>query len=178
MYDLKFSKVREVKSPSVGSSGSAGIDFFIPEDFDSKTMNIGDSILIPAGIKLNIPENSALIAFNKSGIATKKGLSVGACVGEETLIETNKGLFPAAILNSSFVQNNEITIKSYDIEKRETSFEKCDGFRISNNVECFKIIFEDDSELIVSEDHKILNENGDYVVVSSLVENNLRILKV
>ena len=37
-------------------------------------------ILIPSGIKVNVPKGYALIAFNKSGIATKKGLIVGACV--------------------------------------------------------------------------------------------------
>ena len=36
--------------------------------------------MIPSGIKVNVPEGYALIAFNKSGVATKKGLQVGACV--------------------------------------------------------------------------------------------------
>ena len=41
------------------------------------------SALIPSGIKVEIPKGFALIAFNKSGVATKKGLTVGACVVDE-----------------------------------------------------------------------------------------------
>ena len=33
--------------------------------------------------KVKIPENYSLIAFNKSGISTKLGLQVGACVVDE-----------------------------------------------------------------------------------------------
>lgn len=37
-------------------------------------------ILIPSGLYMKIPADSALIDFNKSGIATKKKLTVGACI--------------------------------------------------------------------------------------------------
>ena len=40
----------------------------------------GESALIPSGIKVEVPNNHALVAFNKSGIASKKQLIVGACV--------------------------------------------------------------------------------------------------
>jgi dUTPase len=46
-------------------------------------VNPNTGVLIPAGIRYIIPEDTALIAMNKSGIATKKGLIVGACVGDE-----------------------------------------------------------------------------------------------
>jgi dUTP pyrophosphatase len=80
---MKFLKIRDVKSPSRGTSKSAGIDLFIPNDFENRTLNPGDSILIPAGLKANVPDNYAFIAFNKSGVSTKKHLSVGACVIDE-----------------------------------------------------------------------------------------------
>jgi dUTP pyrophosphatase len=80
---MKFLKIRDVKSPSRGTSKSAGIDLFIPNDFEYQTLNPGDSILIPAGLKANVPENYAFIAFNKSGVSTKKHLAVGACVIDE-----------------------------------------------------------------------------------------------
>jgi deoxyuridine 5'-triphosphate nucleotidohydrolase len=38
------------------------------------------STLIPSGLYMKIPSDSALIDFNKSGIATKKKLVVGACI--------------------------------------------------------------------------------------------------
>lgn len=79
MSKMKFCKVRDVKSPNRGTVGSAGIDFFIPEDFESVTLKPGENILIPSGIKVNFKNKKyALIAFNKSGIATKRSLVVGS----------------------------------------------------------------------------------------------------
>jgi dUTP pyrophosphatase len=80
---MKFLKIRDVKDPSRGTSQSAGIDLYIPNDFKESTILPGRSILIPSGLKINVPENHAFIAFNKSGVATKKGLQVGACVIDE-----------------------------------------------------------------------------------------------
>ena len=41
------------------------------------------SVVIPSGIKVKVPEGFALVAMNKSGVATKKGLTVGACLIDE-----------------------------------------------------------------------------------------------
>ena len=79
---MKISKVREVKTPVRGTANSAGIDFFVPEGIN-ETLGPGKSCLIPSGIKANVPDNHALIAFNKSGVAVKKKLHVGACVVDE-----------------------------------------------------------------------------------------------
>ncbi|NBO22095.1 hypothetical protein EBU94_01970 [bacterium] len=83
---MKYSKIRNVKSPNRGTSQSAGIDFYVPEDWnDGKPLILkaGERALIPSGIKVNVPTGHALIAFNKSGVASKKGLIVGACVVDE-----------------------------------------------------------------------------------------------
>lgn len=87
---LHFVKVTEVKTPERGTGESAGIDFFIPDNmsghlnfkpkFQKLWVKPGESILIPSGIHVKIPKGWALVATNKSGIATKKGLSVGACL--------------------------------------------------------------------------------------------------
>lgn len=95
---IEFIKTRNVKSPERDASENAGIDFYIPEK-DSFTpeeiKNFGEhvyvedntitiyphsDIKIPAGIKSKFPNNVALVAYNKSGIATKKKLVVGAQV--------------------------------------------------------------------------------------------------
>lgn len=76
---MKISKVREVKTPTRGTSGSAGIDFYVPEEY-SDYIQPHKSCLIPSGIKANVPKGHALVAFNKSGVAVKKNLHVGACV--------------------------------------------------------------------------------------------------
>ena len=80
---MKISKIRDVKTPTRGTPDSAGIDFYVPNvDFDY-AIPVNGSLIIPSGIKANVPPGYALIAFNKSGVATKKGLSVGACVVDE-----------------------------------------------------------------------------------------------
>lgn len=109
---LKFNKIREVKNPTRGTSKSAGVDFYIPdysrefmEVLFEKNKNEDESefkidyqidankfciilkkrgnILIPSGLKTIIPENYSLLGFNKSSIASKKGLIIGACVIDE-----------------------------------------------------------------------------------------------
>jgi dUTP pyrophosphatase len=77
---MKITKIRNVKTPEYGTDGSAGIDFFIPDDFETRVVRSKSDILIPSGIKAEVPEGYALIAFNKSGIAVNKHLCVGACV--------------------------------------------------------------------------------------------------
>lgn len=100
-----FCKIRNVKSPK-RNYGDAGNDFFVPEyseqfvkDLNEKNKNndytfiyegeniIGiklhghSQILIPSGIKVYIYDPMTYLdAENKSGIATKKGLLVGAQV--------------------------------------------------------------------------------------------------
>lgn len=103
MSKLRISKVRDVKTPTRGTVLSAGIDFYVPEynqEFIDAMMekNHPDAyyvtaqaivvlphqrVLIPSGIKANVLPDTALIAYNKSGVATKKGLDVMACVVDE-----------------------------------------------------------------------------------------------
>jgi dUTP pyrophosphatase len=80
---MKLSKIRNVKTPNRGTEKSAGIDFFIPDEFQKQIIKPGESVLIPSGIRVNVPTGYMLTAFNKSGIATKKSLLVGACVVDE-----------------------------------------------------------------------------------------------
>jgi len=80
---MKYAKIRKVKSPVRGTKESAGIDFFVPDDFKTQTLDPGNHVLIPSGIKVNIPPGFALIGFNKSGIAVKRRLIIGACVIDE-----------------------------------------------------------------------------------------------
>ena len=102
---------RVIKRPNRGTGQSAGIDVYIPEFTESfikelkdKNPNInsirkelysyyfvdnavllgpGERLLIPSGIHVNLDPNIVQIAFNKSGIASKRGLILGACVIDE-----------------------------------------------------------------------------------------------
>lgn len=79
MY-LRYSLIRAVKDPARANYGDAGLDFFVPEDFNAVQVDPGDNINIPSGVKIEVPVGWALIMFNKSGIASKRGLLIGACV--------------------------------------------------------------------------------------------------
>ena len=81
---MKFCKVRDVKTPVRGTPLSAGIDFFIPNDFPGDVYLIpGSAVNIPSGIKVKVPHGYALVFKNKSGVAVKKELQVGACGVDE-----------------------------------------------------------------------------------------------
>ena len=82
---LKYKKLRDVKNPCYGTIGSAGLDIFIPNDYEEQKLNIEpqESIIIPTGLKFDIPSGYVLIAMNKSGVATKLNLQIGACVIDE-----------------------------------------------------------------------------------------------
>lgn len=81
---MKISKIRDVKTPVRGTPLSAGLDFFVPNDFPGIHYLLpGDAVNIPSGIKMKVPHGFALVFMNKSGVAVKKGLQVGACVVDE-----------------------------------------------------------------------------------------------
>ena len=66
---MKFCKVRNVKSPVRGTGKAAGIDFFVPNNF-SAIIGPHSDLLIPSGIKVEIPEGYMLMAADKSGVVT------------------------------------------------------------------------------------------------------------
>ena len=80
---MKVSRIRDVKLPQRANANDAGIDFFVPNDFEGKWLGKNEGILIPSGVRVNVPDNHALIAFNKSGVAVKRQLLGGACVVDE-----------------------------------------------------------------------------------------------
>lgn len=69
---MKILKVRNVKTPVRGTDKSAGIDFFVPEDFNKTCLAPLTDLLIPTGIKANVPEGYMLMAAEKSGVTTSK----------------------------------------------------------------------------------------------------------
>lgn len=97
---MKYTKVRNVKSLTRGTSLSAGIDFYVPEFNQELKEEIikhnhpenyalfaegvqvlpHKTIMIPSGIKANPDEGTALICYNKSGVSSLKGLAVMGCV--------------------------------------------------------------------------------------------------
>ena len=104
---LTYEKEVHVASPKKAHKEDAGIDFYIPYDLNyvvtkGKGINISltdktdsdngtiqvaaievnphESVLIPLGIKVRIPDSYCLVFFNRSGIASKKCFYRGAGV--------------------------------------------------------------------------------------------------
>ena len=84
---IKMAKTRDVKSPERGTEYSAGLDFFIPNTWNETNpyyIGVGENVVIPMGIYVDLLgselENYMMMFENKSGVAVKRGLLVGAKV--------------------------------------------------------------------------------------------------
>ena len=77
---LKIAKCRDVKTPERAHSTDAGLDFFLPNDSKQINLNPGENACIPSGIKIEVPYGYMGLFLNKSGIASKKSITVGAQV--------------------------------------------------------------------------------------------------
>lgn len=83
----------KTKLPTQATSGSAGWDFYMPYLTEVFLKELKDknkwlttyeengfwlqehsSVLIPSGLKVKIPQDTALVGFEKSGLATKYGI--------------------------------------------------------------------------------------------------------
>lgn len=126
-HRLRFTKIRDVKSPTRANKGDAGIDFYVPHHLpilemldknptlkesnfvsDSLIVYPRERILIPSGIKVLLePINSMLQANNKSGVCTKTGLIFGA----EVIDSPYTGEIHISMINTS---KHPIFIKSGD----------------------------------------------------------------
>tara|TARA_Y100000114_G_C11546326_1_gene225041 strand:+ start:113 stop:571 length:459 start_codon:yes stop_codon:yes gene_type:complete len=72
------------KLPNRAHSTDAGMDFFYcPESTGITGIEPGQSVLLPTGIKMEVPQGYMLQVMNKSGIASKRSLITGACVVDE-----------------------------------------------------------------------------------------------
>jgi len=76
---LQIQKIHEdSKIPVNGYQGDAGLDLYSYNDF---TLNPGERVSVPTGIKMAIPEGCVGLVWDKSGIAFKRGIkSMGGVV--------------------------------------------------------------------------------------------------
>ena len=69
---------REGKIPVRAHETDAGMDFFAPLDMERTEVKPQHDIKIHTGIRVAIPRGWAMLGVNKSGVATKKRLTLGA----------------------------------------------------------------------------------------------------
>jgi dUTP pyrophosphatase len=79
---LEYVRVRENVEPPVRANPSdAGLDLvFNPEDGKEVVLKAGDTALFQTGYRFGIPHGYCLEVKNRSGVASKRQLIVGACI--------------------------------------------------------------------------------------------------
>ena len=103
---LEFMKTRKsAHSPQRANPSDAGLDvFFCPEDGESVKLRRNESKLFQTGLRFGVPHGYMLQVMNRSGMAAKKSLVVGAhCIdsgydGEVFIDLHNIGLSDKEIL--------------------------------------------------------------------------------
>ena len=116
---IKFAKVKDVKSPVRGTSASAGLDFFIPNDFEPHELLPGEDVLIPSGIKVCVPKGYMLMAANKSGVVTSKNACINCGRPAEKSPFTTSIIVGAAIIDEDYQGEIHIHLINAGIEPAE-----------------------------------------------------------
>ena len=77
---LEFMKIRKnVKTPQRANPSDAGLDvFFCPADNEPIKLARGENKLFQTGLKFGVPHGYMLQVMNRSGVAYKRNLVVGA----------------------------------------------------------------------------------------------------
>ena len=79
---LKVAKIHDgAILPNRANPSDAGADlFYCPEEDIALELRPGGSVILPTGIKIEVPHGYMLEIKNRSSVAAKKSLLVGACV--------------------------------------------------------------------------------------------------
>jgi dUTP pyrophosphatase len=79
---IEYAKVRSTAhEPDRANPSDAGLDvFYSPEDPTTVALHPGDSKILETGLKFGVPHGYMLEVKNRSSVAAKKSLLVGACV--------------------------------------------------------------------------------------------------
>jgi dUTP pyrophosphatase len=81
---LEYVRVRpDAKPPTRANPSDAGLDVYYNPDeptVEAAVVHPGEGVLLPTGLRFGIPHGYMLEVKNRSSVAAKKGLIVGACV--------------------------------------------------------------------------------------------------
>lgn len=102
-----------LKLPKRATKGSAGYDFYAPEDI---TLEPGETIKIPTGIRAKMDEGWVLMLFPRSGLGFKFRLQLNNTVGivdEDYYFSSNEGHIFIKITNDTN-EHKTIRIKAGD----------------------------------------------------------------
>ena len=95
----------DAKLPTYATDGSAAMDIYSPEEY---TINPGETVIIPTGLKVNIPHGYALLIQPRSGLSRKSKLRIPNTPG---LIDSDYHEEIGVI-----IENTDEPVKDVDVE--------------------------------------------------------------
>lgn len=114
MAEDRISEIYDtINLPKRATTGSAGYDFFCPEEFE---LMPGNSIKIPTGIRVEIEENWVLKCYPRSGLGFKFRLQLNNTVGiidSDYFYSDNEGHIFAKLTNDSN-EGKTVSLKAGD----------------------------------------------------------------
>lgn len=103
----------DAKIPAYATDGSAAMDIYSPKEY---TINPGESIMIPTGLKVNIPKGYALLIQPRSGMSRKTKLRIPNTPG---LIDSD---YHEEI--GVLIENVDAPLKDYALEWKDHEFQE------------------------------------------------------
>lgn len=117
MNPIRVKLLRQgAKLPTYGSAGAAGADLYACLE-EPVTILPGETVFIPTGIALEVPQGCAGLVYARSGMACKRGLAPANKVGvvdsdyrgEINVVLYNHGSVPQTIENGERIAQFLIT---------------------------------------------------------------------
>lgn len=152
---MKFCKVRDVKSPNRGTNKSAGLDFYVPYSYNTFILNPGMDVLIPSGIKMEIPKGYMLMAADKSGVVTSKQACIIARRAPKQNCLDSSIIIGAKIIDEDY--QGEIHIHLVNIGKNKVCIKP--GMKIAQFI-LVPVLYEGIEEVSESNLFKEISERG------------------
>lgn len=110
-------KCREnVKLPTYATDGSAAMDIYAVSDFSVKP---GETIIVPTGLKVNLPKGYALLIQPRSGMSVKTKLRIANTPG---------------LIDSDYHEEIGVIVENIDAPIKEIGTEIVDGEPIDGNL--------------------------------------------
>lgn len=104
------------KLPAYATNGSAAMDIYSPEEY---TIGPGESIMIPTGLKVNIPIGYALLIQPRSGMSRKTKLRICNTPG---------------LIDSDYHEEIGVLIENIDPPVRQCGIDMIDGVLMNGNL--------------------------------------------
>ena len=116
IIEIPCEVIGETKPPAYANEGDAGLDIYSPKEY---TINPGETVIIPTGIKVAIPKGYAILIQPRSGQSVKTKLRIANTPGlidsgyrDEIGVIVENIEPPFKDIDYEFDNNGEIHIKS------------------------------------------------------------------